>query len=267
MPWFLKAHALRSAWVRPARALQGGSMNTNEINAAAKLIVEARRSGVKREPLPVELQPTTIDEGHAIQDATVALLNETVGGWKVGLDKAGTMSRAPIFAGDIQVNPGRIGSSNDNLRGIEAEIAFRFTKDLPARATDYTCSEVEDAMEAFAAIELLNSRYSDPRPRSTLEKLADRIIQGGIVCGTPRKDWRSIDFSKLEIVLSVDGTDIATGTGTHPVGDPVAPAVALVNALRKTSGVKTGQIMTTGTWSGVNFVGPDSLAVANFDGF
>ena len=67
-----------------------------------------------------------------------------------------------------------------------------------------------------------------------------------VVCGTPRKDWRSVDFSKLEIVLSVDGTDIATGTGTHPVGDPVAPAVALVNALRKTSGVKAGQISASG---------------------
>lgn len=242
-------------------------MTTDKINAAAKLLAEATRTGVKRAPLPVDLQPTTVDEGHAIQDATVALLGETVGGWKVGLDKAGTMSRAPIYKRDIQANPGRVGSSNTNLRGIEAEIAFRFTKDLPARDRDYSRKEVEDAMEAFAAIELLTSRYAEAGPRSTLEKLADRIIQGGIVCGTPRPDWRLIDFTKLEIVLTVDGTDIATGTGTHPVGDPVAPAIALVNALRTSSGVKTGQIMTTGTWSGVNFVGAESLAIANFDGF
>jgi 2-keto-4-pentenoate hydratase len=242
-------------------------MNSDNINAAAKLLVEARQNGVKRAPLPPELQPKSIDEGHAIQDATVALLNETVGGWKVGLDKAGAMSRAPIFKGDIQTNPGRIASSGTNLRGIEAEIAFRFLKDLPARNNDYTRTEVEDAVEAFAAIELLNSRYAEPRPLSTLEKLADRILQGGIVCGTPRADWRTVDWAKLEVVLTVDGTDIATGTGTHPVGDPVAPALALVNNLRKGSGVKAGQIMTTGTWSGVNFVTPDSLAVANFDGF
>src|SRR5262245_50767811 len=124
-------------------------MNTNEINAAAKLLADAKRSGVKRAPLPIELQPTTIDEGHAIQDATVALLNETVGGWKVGLDKAGTMSRAPIFNDDIQANPGRVEASETNLRGIEAEIAFRFTKDLPARDSDYSRNEIEDPMEAF----------------------------------------------------------------------------------------------------------------------
>lgn len=242
-------------------------MNSDEITSAARLLAEARRTGVKRAPLPAELQPKSVDDGHAIQDATVALLNETVGGWKVGLDKAGVMSRAPIFKDDIQANPGRVGSSGTNLRGIEAEIAFRFVQDLPARDRDYTRGEVEDAVEAFAAIELLNSRYAEPGPLSTLEKLADRIIQGGIVCGTPRKHWKTIDWTKLEVVLTVDGTDISSGIGTHPVGDPVAPALALANALRKGPGVKSGQIMTTGTWTGVNFVGPDSLAVANFDGF
>ncbi len=242
-------------------------MNENDINAAAKLLAEARRTGAKRTPLPLELQPKSIDEGHAIQDATMVLLNATVGGWKVGLDKTGTMSRAPILKEVVQTNPGHVEKSSTHLRGIEAEIAFRFLKDLPARDRDYSRSEVEDAVEAFPAIELLDSRYAEPGPLSTLEKLADCIIQGGIVCGTPRPDWRSIDWSKLEIVLTVDGTDISAGTGTHPVGDPVAPVVALVNALRKTSGVRTGQIMTAGTWTGVNFVGPDSLAVANFDGF
>jgi 2-keto-4-pentenoate hydratase len=242
-------------------------VNSDDINAAAKLLAEARRSGVKRAPLPLELQPKNIDEGHAIQDATVALLNEPIGGWKVGLDNTGAMSRAPILKEVIQTGAGRVDNSGANLRGIEAEIAFRFLKDLPPRDREYSRADVEDAVEAFPAIELLDSRYSEPGPRSALEKLADWIIQGGIVCGTPRADWKAIDWSKLEVVLTVDGTDIATGTGTHPVGDPVAPAVALVNDLRKSSGVKAGQIMTTGTWTGVNFVGPDSLAIANFDGF
>lgn len=242
-------------------------MTRTDIDAAARLLADAWRTGVKRAPLPLELQPKTVDEGHAIQDATISLLGETIGGWKVGLDKAGIMSRAPILKRVIQANPGKVDGSAAHLRGIEAEIAFRFLKDLPARAGDYSRKDVEDAIEAFPAIELLNSRYAEPAPRSTLEKLADCIIQGGIVCGTPRPDWRSIDFAKLEVVLTVDGTDVASFTGSHPVGDPVAPALALVNDLRKSSGVKAGQIMTTGTWTGVNYVGPDSLAIANFDGF
>jgi 2-keto-4-pentenoate hydratase len=242
-------------------------LNRTEIMAAAELFAEARRSGAKRAPLSAALQPASIDDGHAIQDATVALLGETIGGWKTGLDKTGAMSRAPIFERFIYQTPAKMTGSAALLRGIEAEIAFRFVKDLPARDSDYSRSELEPALEAFAAIELLDSRYAENGPRSTLEKLADCIVQGGIVCGAPRADWRGIDFSKLGVVLTVDGKEIARNTGSHPTGDPIEPLLALVNALRKTGGVKAGQIVTTGTWTGVNFVGTDSLAVAQFDGF
>lgn len=242
-------------------------MNSDSINAAAQLLVEARRQHVGRPPLPEDLQPKTIDDGHAIQDATVALLKETIGGWKVGLDKDGVLSRAPIFKDVILTNPAQMPASRMPLLGIESEIAFRFLKDRPARGHDYSRSEVEDAMEAFPAIELLNSRYAEPGKRSTLEKLADCITQGGIVCGKPRADWRSIDFSKLEVALTVDGKEIARRTGSHPTGDPVPPVVALVNALRKTDGVKAGVIVTAGTWTGVNYASPTSLAVASFNGF
>ena len=242
-------------------------MNSEAITKAAQLLVDARRAHTGREPLPAELQPTNFDEGHAIQDATVALLKETVGGWKVGFDKSGAITRAPIFKDLIYQSGISIPSSKIPLRGIEAEIAFRFLRDLPPRATDYTRAEVEDAIEGFAAIELLNSRYAEPAKRSQLEKLADCITQGGIVCAKPLATWRSVDFSKLEVVLTVDGKEIARRTGSHPSGDPVPPAVALANALRKTTGVKAGQIMTTGTWSGVNYVGPTSEVTATFAGF
>jgi 2-keto-4-pentenoate hydratase len=242
-------------------------MDSNSVNTAAQLLVEARRQRIGRSPLPEDLQPKTIADGHAIQDATVALLNETIGGWKVGLDKDGVLSRAPIFKDVILTNPAHVPASTMPLLGIESEIAFRFLKDMPARAQDYSRGDVEDAMEALPAIELLNSRYAEPGKRSTLEKLADCITQGGLVCGKPRADWRSIDFSKQDVTLTVDGKEIARRTGSHPTGDPVPPVVALVNALRKTSGIKAGLIVTAGTWTGVNYASPTSLAVASFNGF
>lgn len=242
-------------------------MNSENIKKAAELLADARRQGKGREPLPAELQPSNIDEGHAIQDATVALLNETVGGWKVGLDKSGAMSRAPIFTGVMHDNNSKVDSRTVPLLGVEAEIAFRFRKNLPARDTDYSREEIADAVEAFPAIELLNSRYAEPGSRSQLEKLADCIIQGGIVCGTARPDWKTIDFSQLNVVLTVDGKEIANRTGSHPTGDPVLPMVALVNELRTKKGVRAGQIMTTGTWTGVNYVTPSSVVVVAFKGF
>lgn len=242
-------------------------MNSDDIKKAAELLAEARRRGKGRDPLPAELQPQNYDEGHAIQDATVALLNETVGGWKVGLDKSGVMTRAPIFTGVIHDNNTKVDSKTIPLLGIEAEIAFRFRKNLPARDTDYSREEVSDAVEAFPAIELLNSRYADPGARSQLEKLADCIVQGGIVCGTARADWKTIEFSQQSVVLTVDGKEIASRTGSHPTGDPIPPMVALVNNLRTKKGVRAGQIMTTGTWTGVNYVTAQSTVIVAFKGF
>lgn len=242
-------------------------MNPDQIQQAAQLLAEARRSHTAREPLPDALQPRTFADGHAIQDATTRLLNETIGGWKVGFDKSGEITRAPIYKDVIFSSGVSIAQGRIPLRGIEAEIAFRFLRDMPARATDYTRAEVEDAVECFAAIELLNSRYAEPAKRSQLEKLADCITQGGLVCAAPRADWRSVDFSRLEIVLTVDGKDIVRNTGSHPSGDPVPPMVALVNALKSTQPIKAGQVVTTGTWSGVNYVGPSSEVTAHFAGF
>lgn len=242
-------------------------MNSDQIDQAAQLFADARRARGTFAVLPDALQPTTFAEGHAIQDATVLVLGETVGGWKVGFDKSGEITRAPIFKDVIFQSGVSIPQSRIPLRGIEAEIAFRFMRDIPARNSDYTRAEVEDAVECFAAIELLNSRYAEPAKRSQLEKLADCITQGGLVCASPRSDWRSVDFSKLEIVLTVDGKEIVRNTGSHPTGDPVPPMVALVNALQKTQPIKAGQIVTTGTWSGVNYVGPTSKVTAQFSGF
>lgn len=242
-------------------------MNTDQIEQAAQLFANARRTGRNMDPLADALLPKSFSDGHAIQDATVRLLGEAIGGWKVGFDKTGEITRAPIFKDVIFQSGASIPRSRIPLGGIEAEIAFRFLRDMPARSTDYTRVEVEDAVECFAAIELLNSRYAEPVKRSQLEKLADCITQGGLVCASPRPDWRSVDFSKLEIVLTVDGKEIVRNTGSHPTGDPVPPMVALVNAVQKTQPIKAGQVVTTGTWSGVNYVGPTSEVTAQFAGF
>ena len=37
--------------------------------------------------------------------------------------------------------------------------------------------------------------------------------------------------------------------GGHPAGDPLLPAVELVNAMRLREGVRAGQVVTTGTYT------------------
>ena len=111
-------------------------MTTDRINGAAKLIAEARRSGTKRAPLPVELQPKTVDEGHAIQDAMVALLKETVGGWKTEQGRSyfslggsyPLTSQLTIDGAYMNIQtPGRRGRTDERVsRSITAPIFLRW---------------------------------------------------------------------------------------------------------------------------------------------
>jgi 2-keto-4-pentenoate hydratase len=239
----------------------------DKIESAAQLFAAAWTGNKKFDALPSELQPATFDECHAIQDATARILGEKIGGWKVGLSKDGVVTRAPIFARLIHHSSVQLDSKILPMLSIESEIGFRFNKPLPKRDTDYSREEVSAAIDAFPAIELLNSRYTDTSKRSQLERVADCFIQGGVVCGEPRADWRSIDFSRQSVKLVVDGATIANNTGTHPTGDPVGSVVALVNRLRQGTGVQAGQLMITGTWTGISSVKANSRVEVLFDGF
>ena len=55
-------------------------------------------------------------------------------------------------------------------------------------------------------------------------------------------------------------------TGGHPTKDPLLPAVALVNDLRGEAGVAAGQIVTTGTYTGLNHARRGQRVVATFHG-
>jgi 2-keto-4-pentenoate hydratase len=96
--------------------------------------------------------------------------------------------------------------------------------------------------------------------------LADRIGNAGYVVGTAKKEWRSVDVPKQEIVLRFDGKEIARGTGAAILGgDPLATVVLLANNQPKDSeGLHAGQIITTGSCAGAHPIPAGAEAVADF---
>ncbi len=145
---------------------------------------------------------------------------------------------------------------------MEGEIAFRFRRDLPARADPYTREEVADAVDALAAIEVVSSRFQDHTARSTLEKLADCISNASFVPGDTMRDWRGLDIAKLRVTLTVNGAVVLDQVGGHPSGDPLGVAVALVNML----GVRAGQYVTCGSCTGLRFLKPGDRCAVRFEG-
>lgn len=242
-------------------------MDQDAIRQAATLLIGARRSGVLLDGLPASCRPKDIDEAHAIQQATVAALDDTVAGWKVGAPLDGRIVRGALVRSRIIPSGGAITAAQVPLLGVEAEVAFRFEHALEPRDIAYTYAEVAAAVTAFPAIEIVDSRFRDYRGTPLIERIADCVSNGAFVEGDAQPLWRTFDLSKLDARLEIDGQVVVQRIGGHPAGDPLLPAVDLVNDLRQTTGVQAGLVMTTGTYTGLNFAKPGQRVAAIFEGF
>jgi 2-keto-4-pentenoate hydratase len=237
-------------------------MHRAAVAEAADLFIAARRTGNLLDELPASCKPQTLEDAFAIQDATVAGLGETVAGWKAAIAD-GRAIRGAIIASRVFTSPARVAAATMPLLGIEAEIAFRFTRDLPAGT--YTYEQVADAVTAFAAIEIVDSRFRTYPDLSLMDRHADCVSNGGFVAGPAVADWRKLDLVNIAVTLTIGGAEIVRRNGGHATGDPLLPAVALANDLP--NGAKAGQVVTTGTYTGIAFAKPGQTVVATFAGF
>jgi 2-keto-4-pentenoate hydratase len=234
---------------------------------AARLFAQARRSGHLIDPLPESLRPRNTDDAYAIQLAVVAEMGDNAAGWKVAASKEYELFFAVLVSSRVFANGAAISSRQMAMIGVEAEIAFRFDDAAPPRERAYQRAEVEAMATAFAAIEIVDSRFKDYPGASAIDRAADFMSNGAFVAGEARKDWRSFDLEKLEARLTIDGAEVVRQVGGHASGDPLLPAIALCNRLRASSGVAAGQIVTTGTFTGLQFAKRTSIVSAEFAGF
>lgn len=241
-------------------------MDRDGIEQAARLLIAARRAGRLVVALPPSCRPATVDDVHAIQDATVAGLGEAVAGWKVSAPIDGRLVRGALLRSRVFASPAEVQAARMPMLGVEAEIAFQFDRDLPARGRAYSYEDVADAVTAFPAIEIVDTRFADYAATPLLDRSADCVSNGGFVRGPLQPEWRARDLAGIEAVLTVGGKEIVRRKGGHAAGDPLLPAVALVNDLRSGAGVGAGQVMTTGTYTGLNFAKPGQAVAAWFAG-
>jgi 2-keto-4-pentenoate hydratase len=241
-------------------------MNSIRIQKAAALLVNARRSMVPLPGLPDDLKPTTIDEGHAMQDAVSRSLGKLIGGFKAMSPPGHQPNRGIIYADTIFPSPCDFPAAKVPQCGVEGEVAFVFRQNLPNRAVPYSRNEVAAVVDAMAAIEVVHSRYSIEGPLSNLEKLADSIMNGGLVCGAPNPNWRSLDLGSIKVAMTVNGKAVRKRLPGHPLGDPLGVAVALANLWREKGGVRAGQVVTCGSYTGLDYLKPGDTCAVTFEG-
>ncbi len=241
-------------------------MNKLQVERAAHILVQARRDMQPLDGLPDGLKPSSIAEAHAIQDAVNHQLGKLIAGFKAMAPADSEPTRGVIFGGTIHPSPSKLPASTAPQCGVEGEVAFIFRRDLPYRAKPYTRNEVAAVVDACVAIEIVHSRFGQKAPVTNLEKLADSISNAALVYDAPRSDWRGLQLGKLKVTLSVNGKKSYDKVGGHATGDPLGIAVVLANIWREKGGVRAGQFVTCGSYTGLKFLKAGDVCSVKFEG-
>ena len=253
-------------------------MHPSAIERAARALHEARSARVRIDALPESCRPSTLDEAYRIQDRLIALLGEPVAGWKIGAtsrkarDFVG-IGDASLRARMLSVNccehPAALGEHFFFMRALECEFAFTLGRDLAPGAAPFDEETVLAAVEnLYPAIEISDSRYTDWTRVGGPALVADNCNDGAFVRGPPAIAWRESDLTRHEVVLHVDDRVAARGSGGEVITGPLGVLVWLANDLAACGmGLRAGQIVTTGSCTGVVPVEPGARVRADFGSF
>lgn len=233
---------------------------------AADMLLDSRRTNTPIKDLPRDVRPTTLEEAYFVQDRLAWAYND-IGGWKVGAPTPdATPMYAPMPLNWMSCTGCEMRGITHRLRGIEAEIAFLIGKDLPPRDTPYTREEVIAAIEScHPAIEVIESAFIDPLQTDRLSMIADLQMHGGFVFGDAVPNWQTLDFTQEHVTLAIDGAVRVERTGSNTSGDLLRLLPWLANeGASRTGGLKKGDWITTGSWTGLELAYAGASVHATF---
>ncbi len=238
------------------------------IATATRRLVDAHR---KREPAATaDLPLRTEKDAYRVQQEAFAELWPGVrpAAWKVGgpSDKV-TPTAAPIPPESVLRSPASVAGAAMQMIGVEAEVAFRFSKDLPPRGRPYSERSIAAAVgEVVVAIELCDTRLADWKSTSSTWKLADFQNNAALIVGAGTRDWQKIDFLKQEVEFHI-GARVSRAKGAHSFGNPFRLLPWLLKHCAKRGlGLHAGDVVTTGAWTGLEIAKPGDEVVARFPG-
>jgi 2-keto-4-pentenoate hydratase len=243
-------------------------MGREQIALAAVLLLRARESGQSLDSLPAELLPQNETEAYAVQDAVMQGIGP-VGGWKVGArgpdapPNCAPLAHKLIFTQDEALPAGLL-----RLRGVEAEIGFMLGADLPPRATPYGIDEIAGYIgSVHPTLEIVESRYVDFRQVAPMSVLADFNSNGALIVGPAVPAQRRDAYGRLGVSLKFDGVEKLAANGGNPAIDLLRLLTWLANhCAARCGGLRRGEMVTTGSHTGMLFAAPGTRVEASFAG-
>jgi 2-keto-4-pentenoate hydratase len=246
------------------------------VDLAADRLLRAAANGHTCAPVRDLIGTDDVLAAYAVQELVTAA-RTAAGAWVVGR-KIGLTSPAvqaqlgvdqPDFGvlfDDMMYADGDVLPADAVLQPrVEAEIAFVLADDLVDGELDV--ARVRAAIDhAVAAIEICGSRIAG-WDITFGDTVADNASSGAFVLGPLRRRLDEFEPRDVEMTMTIDGTEVSTGTGAACLGDPLEAvawlarrAVALGDPLRR------GQVVLSGALGPMRPVDPGSTVRATVSG-
>ena len=205
---------------------------------------------------------------YAIQDG-VARATGPVSGWKVGArTPTAEPNPAPLLAGALVPSPAVFDGKAMHMIGVEIEISFHIAHDIAARTAPVGRDEALAAVgDAFVGMEVVDTRLTDFKSADPEWLLADNQMNHALVIGDLIRNWKTLDWANLQVKLTIDGKVEVDQKGGLGSVDPVRPLAWMIDhAVRTRGGLRKGQAITTGSWTGLRYYPPGTQARGEFAG-
>ncbi len=242
----------------------------------ARLLASLRRDGRQQSGLDAGLVPPDKATAYRVAGLVAEELDWTVGGWKIAAMKE-EMQKAlrtdsPIYGRVFFIEPTPFTVKHAELASPIPEVEYqaKLGADLPPRDKPYTVEEVTDAVASLhPGLELAECRFIHDAAFPPLPAiLADGAGSGTIVYGPAITDWKTRDIPGQEATLSSNGCLRRKGTAAVALDHPMMPLTWLANELSRAGiGMKAGQMVSTGTLTGMLAPKPGEDYLADFGPF
>lgn len=246
------------------------SAGTESQRLLADVLCTARRAG-KRLPLPaLSWSGFSVADALAVQRLQAEHFNWFPDGhapaWKLGGSPATGRAAAPVPGTDVLHMPWQCPPGYAVAYGIEAELAVRLGRDLAPGASEAEAWQAIDCF--FPCIELCDTRFDAAAPLAAELQLADQQSNRAILLGPAVRCQQEPDWVRLAVAVHADGKSIFSGIGSHPFVNPLSALPWLAQRADEShDGLRAGDIIATGTMSGIHWAAPGEQIRVTLAGF
>ncbi len=229
--------------------------------AAAERLRTATADSVACEPVRGLLGSAAETEaGYAVQQLNTdhwLAAGRRISGHKVGLTNPAVQQQlgmdepiwGVLYADVCRTDGDDIGGAGLMQPRVEVEVAVVLDTDLD-KGTHTVADVVSATAYVLPALEIVDSRMA--WDITSADMIADNAGSGLYVLGTRPVPLTAVDLRRVEMQLTINGSDAATGNGAACLGNPLNSVLWLADALCKYgTPLQAGECIMTGSLCGM----------------